>query len=93
MGSWLGELSDGLCESDPGEGERGGGLDRIFPDRFPREFGKAVEESLGRSGLSEWFCVSQDQAHLTVPAMLGHYLAATPMVNKCGLCGTLDLRA
>lgn len=42
-----------LCKSDPYERERGGGLDRIFPDCFPREFGKAVEESLGRSGLSE----------------------------------------
>lgn len=42
-----------LCESGPNERERGGGLDRIFPDCFPREFGQAVEERLGRSGLSE----------------------------------------
>lgn len=38
-----------LCKCDPKEREREGGLGRIFPDCFPREFGKAVRESLSKS--------------------------------------------
>lgn len=48
-GSWgrLGQRSG--CKSDPKKREREGGLGRIFPDYFPREFGKAVGESLSKS--------------------------------------------
>lgn len=81
-GSWgrLGQRS-GCCASLTPRREREGGLGRIFPDYFPREFGKAVGESLNKSRLSGEFCVSQEQGRLSFPAMLSHCLGATPMVS------------